>query len=78
LSLRRPPRDPTERTLCAEAGTGGEQTPQDIDPNCPVNVNIFSPYTAGYTGRVTCVLADGTRDTVADNLESMTDVSGAS
>ena len=62
----------------AEAGTGGEQRPADIDPNCPVLVNIFSPYTAGYTGRVTRVLADGTRETVADNLPSMTDVSGAS
>jgi hypothetical protein len=69
---------PDGRLYVAEAGIGGGQTPGDIDPNCPVNVNIFSPYTAGYTGRVTRVLADGTRETVADNLPSMTDASGAS
>ena len=62
----------------AEAGTGGGQTPADIDPSCPVNVNIFSPYTAGSSGRVTRVLADGTKETVADNLPSMTEASGAS
>jgi hypothetical protein len=62
----------------AEAGTGGEQTPADIDPGCPVNVNIFSPFTAGYSGRVIRVLADGTTETVADNLPSVTDVTGVS
>lgn len=69
---------PDGNLYVAEAGTGGEQTPADIDPDCPVFVNIFSPYKAGYTGRVTRVLADGTRETVADNLPSMTDASGAS
>lgn len=62
----------------AEAGTGGTQTPADIDPSCPVNVNVFSPYTAGYSGRVTRVLANGTTETVADNLPSMTDVTAVS
>jgi hypothetical protein len=62
----------------AEAGIGGEQTPGDIDPDCPVYVNIYSPYTAGYSGRVVRVLADGTTETVVDNLPSITDVTGAS
>ena len=62
----------------AEAGTGGGQTPADIDPSCPVNVNVFSPYTAGYSGRVTRVLADGTKETVADNLPTMTDITAVS
>ena len=34
-----------------EAGTGGDQRPGDIDPACPVDVNIYSPFTAGYSGR---------------------------
>jgi len=62
----------------AEAGTGGGQTPADIDPSCPVMVNIYSPFTAGYSGRVTRVLADGTTETVADNLPSITDNGGVS
>ena len=62
----------------AEAGTGGEQTPADIDPTCPVMVNVFSPFTAGYSGRVTRVLSNGTTETVADNLPSVTDVTGVS
>jgi hypothetical protein len=43
-----------------------------------VNVNIYSPYTAGYSGRVTRVLANGTTQTVAANLPSMTDAYGGS
>lgn len=61
----------------AEAGTGGSLTPTG-GAGCPVNVNVFSPYTAGYSGRITRVLRDGTKQTVADNLPSMTDNSGAS
>jgi sugar lactone lactonase YvrE len=57
----------------AEAGVGGGQVPADIDPGCPVYVNIYSPYVAGYSGRVTRVLADGTTETVADNLPSTRD-----
>jgi len=69
---------PDGNLYVAEAGVGGGQTPADIDPGCPVNVNIYSPYTAGYSGRVTRVLADGTTETVADNLPSMTDAYGGS
>ena len=69
---------PDGNLYVAEAGTGGSQTPADIDPSCPVMVNVFSPFTAGYSGRVTRVLADGTTETVADNLPSMTDVTGVS
>jgi len=69
---------PDGNLYVAEAGVGGGQTPADIDPGCPVMVNIYSPYTAGYSGRVTRVLADGTTESVADNLPSMTDVTGVS
>jgi hypothetical protein len=64
---------PDGNLYVAEAGTGGEQTPADIDPRCPVDVNIYSPYKAGYSGRVTRVLANGTTQTVAANLPSMRD-----
>src|SRR5688572_12394455 len=57
---------PDGNLYVAEAGTGGSQTPADIDPSCPVMVNVFSPFTAGYSGRVTRVLADGTTETVAE------------
>jgi hypothetical protein len=67
---------PDGNLYVAEAGIGGDQTPGDIDADCPVNVNVYSPYTAGYSGRVTRVLADGTRETVADSLPSMTDNTG--
>jgi hypothetical protein len=50
--------------------------PQETD--CPININVFSPYTAGYSGRVTRVLRDGTKQIVADNPPSMTDNSDAS
>lgn len=64
---------PDGNLYVAEAGIGGDQTPADIHPDCPVDINIFSPFTAGYSGRVTRVLADGTKETVADNLPSMAD-----
>jgi sugar lactone lactonase YvrE len=69
---------PDGNLYVAEAGTGGRQTPADIEPGCPVNVNIYSPYTAGDSGRVTRVLANGTTETVAANLPSMTDAYGGS
>lgn len=69
---------PDGNLYVAEAGIGGEQTPADIDPDCPVDVNIFSPFTAGYSGRVTRVLADGTMESVADNLPSISDNTGTS
>jgi hypothetical protein len=69
---------PDGHLYVAEAGVGGGQTPADIDPDCPVDVNIYSPYTAGYSGRVTRVLADGTTETVAEDLPSMSDAFGGS
>src|SRR5882762_9958437 len=68
---------PDRNLYVAEAGIGGSLTPTG-GPGCPVNVNVFSPYTAGYSGRVTRVLRDGTKETVAHNLPSMTDNSGVS
>jgi streptogramin lyase len=67
---------PDGHLYVAEAGVGGGQVPADIDPDCPVDVNIFSPYTAGYSGRVLRVQADGTTEIVADGLPSVTDVTG--
>ena len=64
---------PDGHLYVAEAGVGGGQVPADIDPDCPVMVNIFSPFTAGYSGRVLRVLADGTTEIVADGLPSVTD-----
>lgn len=61
----------------AEAGTGGPFVATD-GPDCPAQINIYSPYTAGFSGRVTRVLADGTTQTVVDGLPSMTDVFGGS
>ena len=60
----------------AEAGVGGELVPTD-EPGCPININIYSPYSAGYSGRVIRVRANGKKETVADNLPSMTDNGGA-
>jgi hypothetical protein len=68
---------PDGNLYVAEAGTGGALAPSGT-VDCPVNINIYSPYTAGYTGRVTRVLANGTKQTVADALPSVTDVYGGS
>jgi len=67
---------PDRNLYVAEAGTGGLSTPTG-EPDCPVDINIYSPYTAGYSGRVIRVLRDGRKQTVADHLPSMTDNSGA-
>jgi hypothetical protein len=64
---------PDGHLYVAEAGIGGDEEPA---ADCDVQVNMFSPYTAGYTGRVTRVLADSTTETVADNLPSMSDAGG--
>ena len=61
----------------AEAGIGGGMEPTD-EPNCPININIYSPYKAGYSGRITRVKKDGTKQTVAEDLPSMTDNFGGS
>jgi DNA-binding beta-propeller fold protein YncE len=66
---------PDGRLYVAEAGAGGALAPAGT-ADCPSQVNIYSPYTAGYTGRVVRVLADGTKQTVADGLPSMTDAYG--
>jgi hypothetical protein len=66
---------PDGHLYVAEAGLAGTLTATG-DPSCPVNFNIYSPYTAGYTGRVTRVLADGTTETVAAGLPSMSDQFG--
>jgi hypothetical protein len=59
----------------AEAGTGGSLVPLGT-ADCPSDINIYSPYTAGYSGRVLRLKPDGTKQTVADRLPSMTDAYG--
>ena len=66
---------PDGHLYVAEAGTGGDQTATD-GAGCPVNFNIYSPYNAGNSGRVTRVLANGTTQTVAANLPSTRDNTG--
>ena len=66
---------PDGQLYVAEAGTGGTLTPTGT-AECPSDINIYSPYTAGYRGRVVRVQADGTKQTVADRLPSMTDAFG--
>lgn len=68
---------PDGNLYVAEAGTGGTLMPAGT-ADCPVNINIYSPYTAGFSGRVTRVLANGTTQTVVDGLPSMTDAYGGS
>jgi DNA-binding beta-propeller fold protein YncE len=66
---------PDGQLYVAEAGSGGALAPAGT-AECPTEINIYSPYTAGYSGRVVRVLADGTKQTVADKLPSMTDAFG--
>jgi hypothetical protein len=66
---------PDGHLYVAEAGSGGDQTATD-EAGCPANFNIYSPYNAGYSGRVTRVLANGTTQTVAANLPSTRDNTG--
>jgi hypothetical protein len=67
---------PDGHLYVAEAGTGGDQTATD-EADCPAIFNIFSPYKAGSSGRVTRVLANGTKQTVAANLPSTMDFGGS-
>jgi hypothetical protein len=67
---------PDGKLYVAEAGVGGTLTATG-EPGCPVDVNIYSPFTAGYSGRVIRVRANGKKEVVADNLPSMTDNTGA-
>ena len=69
---------PDGHLYVAEAGIGGDDDPADIHPGCPDIVNVFSPYKGGYSGRVLRVRADGTTETVADELPSTTDATGVS
>lgn len=68
---------PDGKLYVAEAGSGGALTPTE-GAGCPVNFNIYSPYTAGYSGRVIRVHPNGRKEMVADHLPSMTDNTGAS
>jgi hypothetical protein len=67
---------PDGHLYVAEAGVGGEQTATG-EAGCPAEFNIYSPYFAGDSGRVTRVLANGTTQTVAANLPSTVDSGGS-
>ena len=68
---------PDGNLYVAEAGTGGDFRPSD-EPGCPRDINIYSPYTAGLSGRITRIGRDGSKQVVADGLPSMTDAYGGS
>lgn len=68
---------PDGHLYVAEAGNGGTTSAHGGE-GCPQNFNIYSPYSAGYSGRVVRVLADGTTQVVADQLPSTTDSLGSS
>jgi hypothetical protein len=68
---------PDGNLYVAEAGIGGDFTPSN-EPGCPRDINIYSPYTAGFSGRVTRIARDGTKKVVADGLPSMSDAYGGS
>jgi hypothetical protein len=60
----------------AEAGTGGDLLPNT--PGCPPADNLFTApplhgYVAGFTGRISRILPNGTRETVVDGLPSSRD-----
>ena len=52
----------------AEAGIGG-----DLEPTCAPADNMFQPYRGGYSARISKILPDGTRVTVADGLPGFID-----
>jgi len=52
----------------AEAGIGGE-----LEPTCEPADNMFQPYRGGYSARISKILPDGTRQTVADELPGFVD-----
>jgi hypothetical protein len=64
---------PDGNLYVTEAGSGGHLAPTGT-PDCPIDINIYSPYLGGFTGRVLRVLADGTQQVVADDLPSAMDV----
>lgn len=66
---------PDRNLYIAEAGIGGP-APAIATPGCDLVDNLFSqlgPYQPGFTGRVSRILPDGTRQTVADGLPSIHD-----
>jgi hypothetical protein len=52
----------------AEAGIGGY-----LEPTCEPADNMFQPYRGGYSARISKIMPDGTRHTVADGLPSFID-----
>ena len=52
----------------AEAGIGG-----DLEPTCEPADNMFQPYRGGYSARISKIMPDGTRHTVADGLPGFID-----
>ena len=61
----------------AEAGTGGDMLPPDTE-ECPAVDSLFTipplhGYMAGFSGRISRLLPDGTRETVIDGLPSARD-----
>ncbi len=52
----------------AEAGTGG-----DLEPTCEPADNMFQPYRGGYSARISKIMPDGSRHTVADGLPGFVD-----
>lgn len=51
-----------------EAGVGG-----DLEPTCEPADNMFQPYRGGYSARISKILRDGSRQTVADGLPGFVD-----
>ncbi len=68
---------PDGHLYVAEAGTGGDQLATDT-ADCPALFNIYGPYSGGYSGRVLRVLANGSKQVVAEGLPSTSDAYGGS
>jgi hypothetical protein len=71
---------PDGNLYVAEAGVGGPE-PAEATEGCELVDNRFSqdgPYKPGFTGRISRILPDGTRQTVATGLPSVVDNFGES
>jgi hypothetical protein len=69
---------PDGNLYVAEAGVGGTE-PAVATPGCELVDNMFSqdgPYKPGFTGRISRILPNGTRQTVATGLPSVVDNTG--